>query len=383
MKVGFLSTYPPQHCGIATYTEKLALAIARESGEKVLVISEDGGETQDEQVPVEAAFRRTEDFAPRVVEAARRHALDVLHIQHAPDIFGMGAGMVKLLQSLRSNGIASVVTLHTVYSALTGLMERKPNAVGFHRALGLNTDMMVAHQHSMGETLIKHGVNPGQIVEIPHGTDLRKRGDGAMLRERFGFADDAPILLAFGFIHVQKNVHVLIPMMARLRDRVPEARLLIAGKIAGNLWYNRAYFRYMQFLVRRHGLKDHVVLHPEFVPGEEIDEYYDLAAVALHPYLQGYGSASGAAHSALAAGCPLICSDIAKFDDIGRHVSKELLVPARDPAAWAEAVHRLLTDEVFARRMLVAQEAYAKKSSWPEVARAHLGVYTKACGKRG
>lgn len=382
MRIGFLSTYPPQHCGIGTYAEKLTLAIARESGEPVTVLCEEGGETLHDKVPVEAVFSRKGDYSDKVVEAARRHSLDVLHIQHAPDIFGMGGKLVKLLQALRSNGIASVVTLHTVYTAMTGLMERKPNAVGFHRSLGLNTDILVAHQHSMGETLIKHGVSSGQIVEIPHGTTLRDRGDGTMLRERFGFPEDSPVLLAFGFIHMQKNVHVLIPMMAHLRDRLPEARLLVAGKIAGNLWYNRAYFRYMQFLIRRHRMADRVVLHAEFVPGKEIDEYYDLAAVALHPYLQGYGSASGAAHSALSAGCPLLCSDIAKFDDIGRHVSTELLVPARAPAAWADAVHRLLTDEVFARRVLVAQETYAKKSSWPEVARAHLTVYRKATGRR-
>ena len=116
MRIGFLSTYPPQHCGIGTYTEKLSFHVAETLGESVLVVSEEGGEEQVESVRVQAVFSRNKAWHTAVLQATREHNLDLIHIQHAPDIFGMGTSLEKLLRGLRKQKVASVITLHTVYN---------------------------------------------------------------------------------------------------------------------------------------------------------------------------------------------------------------------------------------------------------------------------
>ncbi len=374
MRVALVSTFPPQHCGIATYS--LALAQALRDGEQgdSLILSERGGADFD-RFTAHECFARGEDFAAELLAAVEETKPDVVHIQHSPDIFGMGRPLIRFLEGCRKLSVPTVVTVHTVYTTLSGLMERKPNSRQFHRALGTAASHLIVHQDSTQDVLIRHGVRKSRLSVIPHGTAPHFEGDGKEIRERYNVPDGAPMLLFFGFVHVQKNVLVLLRMMPALLRRCPEAVLVIAGEIAGGRWYNRAYAGYIKHLVRRLGIEEHVRFAHEFVPFEEIEAYYTAADVVLLPHLQSYHSASGVAHLALAAGKPLVCSDIPKFEDIKNYVTADVAIPPRKPALWADVVGRLLTDEAFAKKVVDSGRTFASTSSWAEVAKSHGQIY--------
>lgn len=379
MKVAFVSTWPRTTCGIATYTEHVVRALLAAGARPLTVLSEEGGALPLDGVTVREAFSRRRPFAAPLVQAAVEQGVDVVHVQHAPDILGMGAELIALLEGLRVHGIRSVVTLHTVYDAWSGLIERKPHARSFHRRLGGAADRVLVHQPTCRDTLVAHGVPAARLALVPHGTD-RISGDGARIRARHGIPADAPLLLFFGFVHVQKNVHTLLKALPAIRARLPQARLLVAGSVAGGTWYNRLYAGYLDRLVRRRGLGDAVTFTRAFVDAADVADTYAAADLVLLPHQQGYGSASGVLHQAIGAGKPLLCSDVPKFEELNDAVGRELLVPTTDAAAWAERAVRLLTDAAWREPLLARLQAYADTTRWEAVAARHLDLYAEVLG---
>lgn len=378
MKVGLVSTYPPRQCGIATYTRKLSAALASpQSGLSPAILAEWGGEAVLPEIPCEPCFGRRDDFGPAIDEAAARLGIEVAHFQHATDIFGVGGRMLSAAERLRRRGVGVIVTMHTVFTRSSGLIERKPFVSSFHRGLGRVVDGIVVHSEASRRILKAHGV-PAELIEmIPHGTDDPQQGDPATGRRILGVQDDLPVLLFFGFVHMQKNVHVLLEALTRVVRRVPDVTLAIVGKPGGDAWYNRLYARWLRRRVRRLGLTSKVAIVDRFVDDSEAVDIHAASLAVLLPHAQGYGSASGVVHNAMSMGLPLICSDSIKFDEVASNISPELLVPTHDARAWADKILLVLEDKGWRDRIARLVETYARDTRWSEVAAQHAAVYRR------
>ncbi len=243
MRVCLLSTYLPQRCGIATYTAALARALADDGQEPPHVISEFGAFAGNDQgVTSWPAFSRHQDFGPAVVEQALKLSADVVHVQHSPDILGMDKRLLRLLQTLRAKRIATVVTLHTVHNPQSAAIDRRFGVSGFHCQLADATDALIVHGGpAMSAELVRQGVTRAKIREIAHGTPAFNTVNRADARQRLGLAQDAKVLLFFGFIHPQKNLHTVLLAMNRVRRCVPNVLLYVAGSLQNRSWFNRIY----------------------------------------------------------------------------------------------------------------------------------------------
>ena len=83
---------------------------------------------------------------------------------------------------------------------------------------------------------------------------------------------------------------------------------------------------------------------------------------------------------AMAAGLPVIASDIAGYDEVVRDGVDGLLVPARDGAALAAAAARVLDDPALAARLGEAGRARAGSFDWAIVAGRLEELYARAEG---
>ncbi|MDH5492342.1 MAG: hypothetical protein OEY14_10345, partial [Myxococcales bacterium] len=140
MKLAFVSTYPPTQCGIGIYTRKLARALAEGAHPPALtIVAERDGYAayDDEGIRCEPIYERGEDYVEPILGALRAAKIEIVHFQHAPDLFGEDARFVRLLAAAQAAGIATVITPHTVH----GESHRER-----HRQLGAHADALIAHQ---------------------------------------------------------------------------------------------------------------------------------------------------------------------------------------------------------------------------------------------
>lgn len=381
MRLCLLSTFPPQRCGIATYTAALAKALSETGETSPVIISEQQNPSQGDAVDnsgIQAypTFVRAADYGPAVLARVQQLEADLVHIQHSPDIFGMDERFTNLLAALKQNGIVSVVTLHTVHSMLSAVLERRFGAANFHRSVASSVDGIIVHGgDAMSDVLVRQGVDATRIVEIPHGTTAVTTLDKSEARRQLGLPADANVLLCFGFIHLQKNLHTVILAMDHLVERLPNVVLYLAGSLQNRAWFNRGYLGLLRLLKDRPKLRDKVVLKEQFVPPEQAALLYGASDVVLLPYAQGYGSASGIAHNAIGAHRIPLCSRSPKFLEVGAAIDEGLLVPTHSPKAWADALFRLLTDSSWQSTLLHKIDEYARATAWPAVAQQHLTLY--------
>ena len=377
MRVCLLSTYLPQRCGIATYTAALARALADDGQEPPHVISEFGAFAGNDQgVTSWPAFSRHQDFGPAVVEQALKLSADVVHVQHSPDILGMDKRLLRLLQTLRAKRIATVVTLHTVHNPQSAAIDRRFGVSGFHCQLADATDALIVHGGpAMSAELVRQGVTRAKIREIAHGTPAFNTVNRADARQRLGLAQDAKVLLFFGFIHPQKNLHTVLLAMNRVRRCVPNVLLYVAGSLQNRSWFNRIYLNLLRALITRESVSKYVIFREEFVPAQEALDLYGASDVVLLPYSQGYGSASGIAHNAIGAHRIPLCSRSPKFLEIGSAIDPSLLVSTHSPKAWADALSRLFTDDARRAALTERVERFARETAWPEIACRHRQLY--------
>lgn len=138
----------------------------------------------------------------------------------------------------------------------------------------------------------------GGIAHIPVGVTLDKvlGGDASTVRHRHELSTDTPVILSIGQVIEMRNRLQLIEALPAVRRAVPNAKLLIVGRVY-----------YDAFAVRAAELSVHdMVISTGAVPRDEIPNYLAAADVESHD-LQGYGLGTASLES-MGAGVPVIAA---------------------------------------------------------------------------
>jgi phosphatidylinositol alpha-mannosyltransferase len=81
---------------------------------------------------------------------------------------------------------------------------------------------------------------------------------------------------------------------------------------------------------------------------------------------------------AMAAGKPVVASDIPGYASVMTNMHEGLLVPPKEPNLLALALVRLLADRQLQAKLAAGGEITAAKYTWPQIARAVLAAYDRA-----
>jgi phosphatidyl-myo-inositol alpha-mannosyltransferase len=115
------------------------------------------------------------------------------------------------------------------------------------------------------------------------------------------------------------------------------------------------------------------------VPHERLPRYHAAADAFVAPAL-GQESFGMVLVEAMAAGLPVVASDIAGYREVIRSDVVGLLVPPNDASALASALRRVLTDGQLAARLAQAGRARAERYRWPVVVDEIESAYREALG---
>jgi phosphatidylinositol alpha-mannosyltransferase len=155
--------------------------------------------------------------------------------------------------------------------------------------------------------------------------------------------------------------------MAQLRALVPGTRLVVVGDGPQR---DEAVRQAAEL-----GLRNRVRF-VGYVSDEDLPGYFAGADAFCSPALGG--EALGIVLlEAMAAGAPIVASDIPGYDETVRRDQDGVLVPPGDAAALADALARVLTNRALAADLASSGRDRAASYAWPSVARQTLAYYAE------
>jgi glycosyltransferase involved in cell wall biosynthesis len=346
MRILYVSPYPPARDGIGAYTSLLTAAMQDRGCEVRVLVPRPAADSPPEVVGAigwlpwreAAALRRISEFGP-----------DIVHVQFAVPAFGLRTiVLARRVRALRRHlGVPVVATMHEVTRDTTRL-HRLGRVI--YRGLARGCDMAIVHTQAASAVLTGAvGLAPGSVTVIPHPAARPPAGgtQPGELRSRFG-TGDARILLAFGFVHVDKGLQDLVGALGVLRrsgSLSPDAtRVVIAGAVRRRHGPFRAFeardhlhlWRVLR-LARRHGVRDQLIL-TGYVPDAEVVGWFGMAEAVVLPYRRI--EQSGVAGLAVALGVPVLASRVGGLDE--QFDGSPWTFAARDPAGLAHVLARFL-----------------------------------------
>jgi phosphatidylinositol alpha-mannosyltransferase len=282
----------------------------------------------------------------------RKEAFDVVHL-HEP------LTPLLTLVALRHSKTVTVGTFHAY--------REKPHlpfetvAPLFERLIG-KLDARICVSEAAQE-LVSHYF-PGDYVVIPNGIDMRRFGPQVAPIEKY--MDGRPNILFVGRLEKRKGFRFLMRAYPYVVEAFPEARLLIVGA------YDRddkdPFVRY----ARMHNL--HGAKFIGRVSSEELARYYRTCHIFCAPST-GYESFGIVLLEAMAAGKPIVATNIPGYRSVMTDGQEGLMVEPENEHALAEGIIRLLRDPELGWAMGERGQQTAAQYDWPIIARQILALY--------
>jgi phosphatidylinositol alpha-mannosyltransferase len=202
---------------------------------------------------------------------------------------------------------------------------------------------------------------PGDYTIIPNGVDLDRFADAEPFEE---LRDGTINILFVGRFEERKGLIHLLKAYHRLRKRHVDARLLVIGSGPKA----REYRRY----VGLRGVRDVEFLGR--VSDDDKARYFASADIFCSP-ATGQESFGVVLLEAMAAGVPIVASDIHGYKNVLQRGVQGLLVEPRNHRALAAALYTLSNDADLRHRLGDAGRARAPEYSWDRVTERIVDFY--------
>ena len=364
---GFLSTYPPTRCGLATFTESLAGALAA-SGAQDSVIVRVLDEKHAEPDPVvvgrvAASVELISGDAASLRGAVRAlGAADVAIVQHEYGIYGGrdGEEVVELLQMLDT---PAIVVLHTVLATPSSHQRSVLEAV-----CRLAAVVVVMTENAHDILLRAYDVDPATVRVIPHGVAV-PHVPAAHAMDRA-----ARRVVTWGLISPGKGLEWGIRAIAHLGDLTPPVEYVIAGQTHPKVLAHEGE-KYRESLVRLIadlGLEATVTLDDRYLDPRQLAELVATADVVLLPYDSRDQATSGVLVEAVAAGVPVVSTGFPHAVEL-LGGGAGLIARHEDPESMAAGIRTIVaTGQTLARRHAVLRDMHS--STWPVVAEQYRSL---------
>jgi phosphatidylinositol alpha-mannosyltransferase len=299
----------------------------------------------------------------RVRRMLQHQQFDVLHL-HEPTNPTLPQAVLRHSGAL-TPGTAIVGTFHAYQESkergrLGHLLDGTYRSLCRRAAAGLDARIAV----SVPAREYASRTIPGPYQVIPNGVDTTLFGN-PFVEPLDEFREGLNILFV-GRAEPRKGLGYLLEAYARVKNVLPEARLLVVGP-------NRpAEVRSSPRWQGAVAVGDVHVLG--CLPEQELARTYRTSHVFCAPST-GCESFGMVLLEAMAAGVPVVASDIEGYRAVLNHGAEGFLVRPRDPCALADALLRLLRCPELRRSMGQRGQATAARYAWDGVVAAVLDCY--------
>ncbi|HEX7736130.1 MAG TPA: glycosyltransferase family 4 protein [Ktedonobacteraceae bacterium] len=312
-------------------------------------------------IPANGSIARVAAFDPalalRLRRVLQRENFDILHI-HEPLVPGLSLAALRSSQTVTvgtfhaSSEVSLTSTFNLAYASLVPLLRPMLRHLDGRIAVSSATYAFITHYF------------PADYRIIPNGVKLDHARQPAEPFPRL--MDGKQNILFVGRFEKRKGAKYLLRAIPAIRERYPNTRFIFVGD--GRL---RAGF---QRFVERRGWHD--VVFTGYVTSEDKARYFASAHVFCAPATGGE-SLGIVLLEAMAAGKPIVASNISGYATVITHGINGLLTPPRSSADLAKAIGQLLKYEPLRQRLSQAGRLKAQEYAWPHVATQVLDYYAE------
>lgn len=201
------------------------------------------------------------------------------------------------------------------------------------------------------DAFVRLGFRREKVFVVP--VSVREEWLGPLPRGQRG-----PEIVWIGKFRRYKCPHHLLEALPRVLERVPEARLMLAGR-----HHDRGYEARLAALARRLGVEGRVRFRFDLTEREKRELLLQARVLALPSAVEGFGIV---VLEAGACGVPVVASSGVPEGAVA-HGYNGLRYPFGDCHALAEALVRALTDDALHQRLAANARAFAEGHAWGRV----------------
>ena len=362
--LGFVSTYPPTKCGLATFSHSLLCAIRKLRGDndstKVVRMINELDRFKD--VDSDVVSYLDPSCATSILDSVEvLNSLDLAIIQHEFGIFGPNDGEA-ILTILETINIPTIVVLHTVPAYPTEQQRKILQGI-----LKLGDKIVVLSKTAHAGLENYYQIDKTKVHAIPHGAHVH---DGSEKR-----INKRPNILTWGLLGPSKGIEWGIRALPNLCSINPIPLYTVCGQTHPNVYARdgEQYRNYLASLSKELNVEDMLDIRGEYLDDDSLRAVVENADIVLLPYDSSEQVTSGVLIEAVAAGKPVVAT---RFPHAVELLSSGagLLVAHKDPLAIASALYQLLTNANNVRQSAQQQaQCMAASLDWSVVA----GQYEK------
>jgi phosphatidylinositol alpha-mannosyltransferase len=349
--------------GVQVHVRELAVGL-RSLGHETRVLAPGRSDAAEDGVelvgrPIEVPYNRsTAPIAPWPTVAGRvRRALEAFgpDVVHAHEPLTPSASMFAV-RAAAAAGVPVVATFHSgaerawLFDLAAPVLRRVARAISVRVAV------------SEAAAAFARKRLGGSFDVVPNGVHVERFAGAEPRRD----LPDGRRLLFVGRLHPRKGFAVAVEAFGHLAGRFDDVILVAAGEGTQRTAVDRL----------TPGARRRVVMLGS-VPNVDLPPIHAACDLFVAPSVGGESFGIVVAE-AMAAGLPVVASDIPGYREVVRHGVDGLLVPPNDPGALATVCGEVLDDPELAARLRTSARERAQAFSWDRVIERLVRVYEVA-----